>query len=266
MTNAIDAAARYAGEEIRYSICTLVTRWDEYQQMRDSFRAKGFNEPECEFLYLDNAAANAYDAFSGLNLFLSTARGRTIILCHQDVRLMKDGRAELDGIIAAMDRSFPRWGVLGNAGGLPSGDLRIRITDPHGADTCRGPFPAQATALDENFLVVRRAANLALSADVGGFHLYGADLCLMADLLGHGAYVVDFHLHHLSPGKVDGSFVEARRRMAAKYRRALAPRWITTTCTSFLAGGGVLGAMAETRLGGKLIRSLRKRCRRRNHP
>lgn len=262
MTAAIDAAQRYRAEELDYSICTLVTRWDEYQAMQDSFRAKGFAEPSCEFLYVDNASGNRFDAFSGLNLFLSTARGRVIIVCHQDVRLSHDGRAELDAVVAAMDRDHPGWGVLGNAGGTPGGELRIRISDPHGADTRRGPFPATATALDENFLVVRRAANLAASADIGGYHLYGADLCLIADVLGHSAHVVDFHLEHLSPGKADDSFAAGRGRLAAKYRRAFAPRWITTTCTVFLAGGGWLSAFAETRIGAKLIRSLRKRFRR----
>ncbi|MCR6629390.1 MAG: hypothetical protein NVV74_04665 [Magnetospirillum sp.] len=261
MTQAIDAAARYGAEELDYSICTLVTRWDEYRAMQDSFRAKGFREPACEFLYLDNAAGNRFDAYSGLNLFLSTARGRVVVLCHQDVRLVDDGRAELDAIIAAMDRDHPQWGVLGNAGGTPAGTLCIRITDPHGADTRRGAFPAAATALDENFLAVRRSANLALSADVGGYHLYGADLCLMADLLGHSAHVVDFHLHHLSPGNADASFAAARRCIIAKYQRALAPRWVTTTCTAFVAGGGALSTLAGTRWGAKLLRSLRKRYR-----
>ncbi len=253
----IDAAARYRDEEVRYSICTLVTRWDDYREMRASFLAAGFVEPECEFLTLDNARDNRFDAFAGLNLFLSTARGRVIILCHQDIRLLDDGIDRLDAIVAEMDRQHADWGVLGNAGGDAAGNLCIRISDPHGEDVRRGRLPSRVRSLDENFLAVRRSANLALSADVGGFHLYGADLCLIADLLGYGAYVVDFHLRHLSPGNADASFVAARGRIVAKYRRALAARWVTTTCTAFAAGGFFAG-WASGRRGAKLVRGVRK--------
>lgn len=262
MPNPTDAVSRYQNEQLDYSVCTLVTRWDEYQAMLDSFHAKGFHEPACEFLYIDNSAGNQYDAYAGLNLFLGTARGRAIILCHQDIRLTHSGIDELNTIIADMDRDYPQWAVLGNAGGTHTGELRIRITDPHGTDTHRGPLPAQATALDENFLVVRRQANLALSGDVGGYHLYGADLCLVAAILGYSAHVVDFHLHHLSPGRTDASFATARQRLIGKYRTILWPRWITTTCTDFLAGGGFLVNFTESRFGGRIIRSVRKRLKR----
>ena len=56
------------------------------------------------------------------------------------------------------------------------------------------------SALDKNFLVVRRDANLAVSADLKGFHLHGTDICIVARLLGYTAYVVDFQLRHVSSG------------------------------------------------------------------
>ena len=59
--------------------------------------------------------------------------------------------------------------------------------------TCWGELPAKVHTLDENFIVVRRAANLSLSHDLDGFHLYGTDLCLIADVLGGNRYVIDFH-------------------------------------------------------------------------
>jgi hypothetical protein len=67
-----------------YSFCTLVTRIDEYQTMVNLFQLNGFGVNDCEYLYIDNSKTNRHDAFSGYNRFLQQARGKYIILCHQD--------------------------------------------------------------------------------------------------------------------------------------------------------------------------------------
>jgi hypothetical protein len=235
---------------IRFSICTLVTDLDEYAEMVESFRIRGFGGPDCEFLYLDNSATNAFDAFAGYNLFLTRAAGDYVILCHQDILLIEQGRAALETCLAELDSLDPAWALCGNAGGVAGGALALRITDPHGADQSTGDFPARAVALDENFIVARRDANLALSHDLHGFHLYGADLCIVAEMLGRTAYVIDFHLRHKSGGNTDSNFYAARRAMIAKYRRAFRSRWIKTTCTIFLVSGlPLLGRTLSTRLG-----------------
>ncbi|HYJ83774.1 MAG TPA: hypothetical protein VEW26_13150 [Allosphingosinicella sp.] len=218
---------------IRFSICTLVTDREEYAEMVASFREGGFGGPDCEFLYLDNSQGNSFDAFAGYNLFLARAAGDYLILCHQDILLLDEGRAVLEARLAELDRTDPAWALCGNSGGTLDGGRAVRITDPYGADQAIGPFPARAAALDENFIVVRRDANLALSHDLRGFHLYGADLCIVADMIGRTAYVIDFHLRHKSAGNTDSAFYAARREAMAKYRRALRTRWIRTPCTSF---------------------------------
>lgn len=243
-------ADEIARSGIRFSICTLATDLGEYAEMVESFRSRGFSGPDCEYLYLDNSAGNAFDAFSGYNLFLDRATGDYLILCHQDILLIEDGRAALEDRLAELDRLDPAWALCGNAGAAVDGGLALRITDPHGADQSEGRFPARALALDENFIVARRDANLALSNDLGGFHLYGADLCIVADLLGRSAYVVDFHLRHKSGGNIDARFYAARRAMIAKYQHAFRARWIRTTCTHFLISGTpLLGRLLSTRLG-----------------
>ncbi|HET9640830.1 MAG TPA: hypothetical protein VFP12_16675 [Allosphingosinicella sp.] len=235
---------------IRFSICTLVTDLDEYAEMVESFSKGGFEGADCEFLYLDNSKSNAFDAFAGYNLFLTRASGDYLILCHQDILLLEQGRSALEKRLAELDELDPAWALCGNAGGVAGGKLAIRISDPHGADQSTGDFPARAAALDENFIVVRRDSNLALSHDLGGFHLYGADLCIVADMLGRTAYVIDFHLRHKSGGRTDANFYAARRAAIAKYRRALRSRWIRTTCTTFLVSGTpLLGRILSTRLG-----------------
>lgn len=218
---------------IAYTIATLVTDLDQYDVLRHSLAAGGFTPDDCEYLFIDNTSDNQTCAYSGLNRALSNARGRYVILCHQDVRLIEGGdtRTELDSRLAELQIYDPEWALCGNAGGTAPGRLALRITDPHGTDRLVGELPARVTSLDENFIVVRREANLGLSRDLTGFHFYATDLCLVADILGWHAYVIDFHIEHLSPGdKQTRSFAEVKESFRAKWSRALRPRWIQTTC------------------------------------
>ena len=101
-----------------------------------------------------------------------------------------------------------------------------------------GPYPVRVMSLDENFIVVRREANLALSHDLTGYHWYGAELCLLADILGWHAYVVEFYLLHKSSGNADAGFRSMRRAVGRKYARAFRPRWqyVVTDRPVFIAG------------------------------
>jgi hypothetical protein len=263
----IDASTRSQEYNFRYSICTIVNKEDEYKTMVQSFTANGFREPHCEFLYLDNTTTNRFDGYSGCNLFLNSARGQYVILCHQDVLLLDEGIDRLNEIIAELDLAHPDWGLFGNAGARADGTLAIRILDPFSMSpeqgTDWGPFPTEVRSLDENFIVVRRAANLAVSGDISGFHLFGTDLCLTARTLGYKAFVVNFLLKHKSPGTVNDDFRRIEKALIDKYADAWKPRWVTTTCTlMFLSGGRWLNRIGNSRLMLRQMLNLRKRRRR----
>lgn len=231
----------------RYSIGTLVTDPEQYDAMRTSFVEFGFND--CEFLHIDNTGQQQTCAYRGLNHMLNQALGDFIILCHQDVRLFDDARCDLDARLAELDRYDPNWAVAGNAGGVAPGQLALRITDPHGADQAVGSFPCRVQSLDENFLIIRRDARIGFSQDLSGFHFYGTDICLMADIVGASAYVIDFHLAHLSAGKKDGSFDAMEQAFVEKWSDAFSGRWIQTTCSLVYLNGGPI-----TRMAGDLIK------------
>lgn len=216
----------------RFSICTLVTDVEEYHEMVASMQQGGFGGIDCEYLYVDNSRSNVADAFEGYNLFLTEAQGNYVLLCHQDILLLDDNRSLLERRLQELDALDPAWGLCGNAGVTHSGRLALRLTDPHGANQALGPFPSRVATLDENFIIVRRDANLGLSHDLAGFHLYGADLCIIAEIMGRSAYVIDFHLVHKSGGTPNARFYEGRVEMMKKYARALRPRAIATTCTN----------------------------------
>ena len=237
-----------------FSICTLVTRHAEYAAMVESFDARGFTPDKAEFLYLDNAKGHQWDAFQGIKRFLSLARGTYVILCHQDIRLLADDIETLCVRLAALDALHTDWAPAGNAGAMADGSLVLCISDPHGEDQRRGNLPAEVVSLDENFIIIRRDALVSISAGLSGFHLYGTDLCLQARCAGRSAWVIDFHLRHLSAGKVDASFHQAQQRLEAHYDKVLSPPWqIRTTCTKLILGGGGLRHwLARRRLARRL--------------
>jgi hypothetical protein len=252
-------APRRLGETaypFQFSVCTLVTRMDEYERMLETFRSAGFTDG-CEFLYADNTGGNAYDAYKAFNLFLREARGRYVIVCHQDVELVHDDRAALEQRIAELEALDPKWALLGNAGGINLTFKAVWIT--HGKDATfwrEGErFPQRVQTLDENFILVKSEANLAVSADLSGFHFYGADACIIAEMLGFSAYVVAFHLYHRSLGTPDESFELARKELRRKYRRALRARYLQTTIARFYLSGPTLGdVLLGSSLAQKVVR------------
>ncbi len=246
----------------RYSVCTLVSNMQEYVEMVDSFLQAGFDKTICEYRYIDNSKANSFEAFEGYNLFLQHAQGEYIVFCHQDVLLNFNKITDLDRCIAEVASIDDNWAILSNAGGLEN-DLYKRfvlnIAYPGGRYDRVGSFPQKIMSADENFIVVKRSANLALSHDLRGFHLYGTDICLVADLLGYSAYVIDFKLTHKSLGKPDDSYYETIGQLVVKYGRFMRSRRIVTTIADFyLSASNWQGAWAGSKWGKKISRKITK--------
>ena len=223
--------------KFRYSICTLVSRTEDYREMIDSFIRAGFETSFCEYLFIDNSSETKAEAFRGYNAFLNCAQGEFVIMCHQDILLKFDRIEQLETCVQELDRLAPSWGVLGNAGGVKIGEIAICITDSEGKHDSGG-FPAQVQTLDENFILVKRSANLCVSHDLKGFHLYGTDLCLIATILGFTSWVVNFNLFHKSKGNPDENFRRLCHDFTKKYKRInLNAGALQTTCTELYVSG-----------------------------
>jgi hypothetical protein len=240
-----------------YSVCTLVTKYDEYQHMLDSFREKGFNKSNTEFLYIDNTNGNYFDAYSGLNHLLNISTGRYIILCHQDIIIKYDNESTLSKRLLQLDNKDKNWALAGNAGGIDLRHTAIRITDLHGTFN-KGDFPQRVNSLDENFIIANSYNRIALSNDLDGFHLYGTDICLIADILGYSSYVIDFHVVHTGKGIVDQNFFNCKDKLIKKYNKALKSRYIKTTCTKvFLSHSKIFSLFFNNKQILKIISLLR---------
>ena len=247
-----------AAKDPSYAIATIVADRTQYGAMLSSYRNGGFTDDTCEYLFIDNTGPVQTDAYRGLNALLNAARAPVVILCHQDVRLIRDNRATLDSRLAELSQSNGNWALAGNAGGVSAGRLALCISDPHGKDQRIGTFPERVMTLDENFIIVRRDARIGFSNDLSGFHFYGADICLHASQMGYSAHVIDFHLEHLSPGKKDNSFAAAEAAFRIKWSQALSPRWLQTTCSLMHLTGAPLRHTIGRVVDGPLARLSRR--------
>lgn len=242
-----------------FSICTLVTRPQQYQDMLDSAKAMNFGD-DCEFLYFDNTHQNGVDGYRAVNLCQQQAVGEYVVLCHQDVVFLED-KNKLLACLQALDTKDPLWAVAGNAGKDGLGRLAIRITDPSMPDIRLGDLPARVLSLDENFMVFNQKNRVAASVGhLTGFHLYGLDVCQNAHALGLSCYVIDYHLHHKSSGNIDKSYALCQENYTRMHQKRLAVRDFFAVCGHFFVGrSAFLNTLINRKFFLKMRRSWLKR-------
>jgi len=210
-----------------FSICSIVTNMREYGEMKQSFEKCGFTE-NCEYLIADNTAGNKFSAYEAIATFIKRASAHYLIVVHQDVRCI-DNQEHLIECLKNLTGIDNKWAVCGNAGSMGYHEERFYLDDV-GKEIKTQGLPAEVTSLDENLLIINRDTNLTLSADLTGFHLYGTDLCLVADFLGYTTYVIPFMVKHLSPGNME-ELMAYKNTFIRQYGKKLRGRFVETTCT-----------------------------------
>lgn len=209
---------------MKYTIGTVVSDWSQYNDMQKSFIDAGFTPPECQYISLSNVDSNNYCLYSGYNKILSEADGDIVILVHQDVRASFDDERVLRDRIDALSLTDPNWAVIGNAGSTPSNEWVVRITDKYGNDQNIGRFPEKVQTLDGNLIIIKKSSLVSFSNDLFGFHYYGWDICLNADVRGYNCYVIDWHIEHLGDGDVNEHFYDCKEMFINKWQRAFSKR------------------------------------------
>ena len=211
--------------DIMFSVCSLVRDQKTYDRLLESFGRFGFTPENFEFLAVDNREGNQFDGFNWHKHMWPRVRGRYVVFCHNDVELVDNGCDELVAAIEALEAADPNWLVAGNAGcawhplNQEKTAQMLHISDVVGKDGPVGQVPTGVETPDESFILMRHLKPVLKSGDPSGFHSYGADLCLEADLLSGRSYAIDFHLLHKGRARADESFAQMWNSFRQKYRR-----------------------------------------------
>lgn len=222
-------AEKYPPKLYEFSLCTISNNLAEYEEMKKSFEECGFND-NCEYLLADNSEVNLFNAYQAIKRFLSESSAEFIIIVHQDVRCLDQKKYLLECLNHLSDID-PNWAVCGNGGAIGY-HQDVMYIDNNGVILKSRNLPAKVTSLDENFLIIKASSNITVSNNLSDFHLYGTDLCLIADILGYNCYVIPFMVKHLSRGNQEQLFKHVDG-FVKSYGKKLRSRYIQTTCTKF---------------------------------
>jgi hypothetical protein len=197
----IDCTAMF----VTFTICTLVTDVETYQNLRRSFTTGGFDHCS-EYIFADNTGCSTWLPFAFMKECAKRGSGQYFIFVHQDILLINEGVKHLLFQLESLSRLDNSWGIAGNAGVTQAFTYAMRITDPHGANITVGELPERVRALDENFIVVRAEAIQLVPDKDYGFHHFASILVNILSGHHYSAYVIDFHIEHLSPGRMNLEF------------------------------------------------------------
>ncbi|MDR2113229.1 MAG: methyltransferase domain-containing protein [Candidatus Accumulibacter sp.] len=146
-------------------------------------------------------AEGAASAAEGFNAIVAQAKHELVVLAHQDVYLPAWWIGRLwQQYDEACRASGGKVGVMGVYGvlGTPHGILHCGcVCDRDHLLDEAPPLPACIESLDELVLIVPKNTPLRFDPALG-FHLYGTDICLVAESLGLQSMAIDAPCHHNS--------------------------------------------------------------------
>lgn len=210
--------------EVDVSFVTCVNNMTQYRNYVVGSLLMNKTQRNYEVIPIMNFG-NPYSAAQALNLGISQARGKVIVLCHQDVIFYENWIDMLFERIKEIERDCAHWGVLGTAG-ITTKDVTIGVVH-----NLRGNLQWQSTrkntvfpvqTVDEHCMVIRKNSNLRFDeAKFDGFHFYGPDLCLTAMDRGMRNYGILCPLVHDSNS---GSLVSGKKEFM-RLLNALSDKW-----------------------------------------
>ena len=163
---------------------------------------------------------------------ITKASNDIVVFVHQDVYLPEGWIKKLNYIIVAIEANNPSWGVLGCYGVTLDGEYAGHVYS-NGLQSELGSNcdPVLAQSLDEMILIFKKSSNFLFDKSLPNFHMYGADICVRARIMGHASYIIgNFCVHNsVSVKKLGKDFWRSVFHFRRQYLKYLP---IKTTCAT----------------------------------
>jgi len=239
--------------KIAYVCC--INNFELYKQMKDSLAVPGNSA-----VYAIDNSTNKYTIPCAYNEIIRKVDSDVFVFIHQDILFPKNWHEHLIEQLEYLETMDNNWGVAGIMGVRDNGFFAGHIIDPH-TQVKFGQLPCAVLTLDEVCLILRKQSNITFDEQLGGFHFYGADICLQALHLGMKCYAIDNPLKHLSAGKCDQHFYEMAQRLKIKWKESKIKYTIETTCGVFELQDGIMTSLIKLfkKMRRRIIRKIQKR-------
>ena len=205
----------------KISFVSCVNNFDLYRECVEYSLSKQTVGFDIELVPVDNLNSE-FSCPAALNHGLEKAKGEIVVFCHQDIVFPSWWIQQLLSQINIVGGLCDKWGVLGLAGCAFDSAYSGHVIDKWG-HLYSSPLPIEVQSLDELCLVIRKESGLRFDEDIGGFHLYAADLCLEALCKGLKNFAIDACVKHLGKGWRGDSFYLTQKRLSDKWKRRIAP-------------------------------------------
>jgi hypothetical protein len=160
-------------------------------------------------------------AGAAYNKALDDCESPWLLLAHQDVYLPEGFAKRIIQALATLCQTAPDWAVAGVVGGTEHGAVIGQVWCSGNGRLIKGSaaLPARAATLDELIIIIRRDSGLRFDIELPSFHLYAADIILMAEAAGRSSWVVDVPVvHHSRPVvNLGGGYAQAWNYMRCKW-------------------------------------------------
>lgn len=171
-----------------------------------------------------SSAAKAY------NDAIARSRNDLIVFAHQDVLFPKSWLSDLRSAMHSLERTDPKWGVLGCYGETLNDNGRGYVYSPYAGILGKSfDRPALVQTLDEIVLIIRKSSGLKFDQDLPHFHFYGTDICMAARERGMNSYAISALCIHNSHQNLvlPKEFYQGCEHIRGRWRQFLP---IQTTC------------------------------------
>lgn len=214
----------------KLSLVTVYNDRNKLEEMLNS--AKKQIDVDIQYILINNDKNQFSSASKALNYGISKITGDVVIFLHQDIEFLDESVLE-----KAYDFAIKNPYTVFGAAGIED---KNKVHSPKSLSNMKGAYntrigelskPTKAFTLDECLIGCNVCCLKDLKFDekiCDGWHLYGADFCLQAQISEkYDVVALPMNVYHKSNGNADKSYFVTQNKLGRKYKKYF--KYINTT-------------------------------------